>query len=80
MNNSDRTILNYITISAMDDISSQIRECMKEKHVNQSMLSRAVKIRRQTINHMCNGIPVHFGNLIAVLDYLGFDEITIKWR
>lgn len=71
---------NYITLTAWEDIACKLWKVMNKKNISQSQLSRMTGIGRDTINRMCQGQPVHMNNLIVVLDTLGLDEITIKWR
>lgn len=80
---ANNSIVNSITLAAMDNVAEQILERLREKNKTITWLSRVTGISRTTIYRRIEEDryqPAHLGTYIVIFDALGFDEITIRWR
>lgn len=78
----NRTIMNINTLKALDNLSTVIRNEMKEKGFNAVTLAEKAGVDRKMIYpllHEPYKAP-NFGNLVAILNVLGLKEVTIKWK
>ena len=78
----NRVICNATILRALDDLSLTIRDKMKAEGFNASSLANKADVSRKMIYPLLHEpyTAPNFNNLIAILDALGLDEITIKWR
>lgn len=76
--------VNKITIAALDDVREQIASAIASDGRTITKLADVSGVARKTIIALKpNKTPENFpklDTLVMVLDALGFDEITIKWR
>ena len=79
---ANRCIINAQVLKAMDDIAQLIWEGLEKKGKSIEWLSRASGVNRKTIYKVTTEpySSSHLGTYIAILDALGYEEITIKWR
>lgn len=77
---ANKSHINYLSLMAINQITEAIEKKMKEKKLGFTELERLSGVRRSTLYRIMTGVPANFGTYIKILDVLGFNEISLKWR
>lgn len=77
---ANKSHINYLSLMAINQINEAIEKKMKEKKIGFKELERFSGVRRTTLYRIMTGVPANFGTYIKILDALGYNEITLKWR